>query len=77
MTGRGRGFCVLKMPQGPSTLAVDIAGQPGRPVGGTPASWARVARLRNDARRIEVILAAIRNRIAAIEPRRTPTGSGV
>ena len=77
MTGRGRGFCVLKVPQEPIAPAAGIAGQMGWPVGGTSASWAELSRLRSDARRIEAILTTIRSRIAVIEACPTPTSSGV
>jgi len=77
MTGRGSGFCVLKVPQEPNAPAAGTAGQTGRPVGGTSASWAELARLRSEAKRIEAILTAIRSRIEALETCRTPTGSGV
>jgi hypothetical protein len=67
MTGRGRGFCVLEVPNEPSAPLTGIAGQAGRPVGRTSASWQELARLRSEARRIEAILIAIRSRIAAFE----------
>ena len=76
MTGRGRGFCVLQVPQEPGAPLTSIAGQAGRPIGGTSVSWTELARLRSEARRIEAILIAIRSRIAALEACRTPTGSG-
>jgi hypothetical protein len=76
MTGRGRGFCVLKVPREPNAPVAGIIGRIGQPVGGTSALGTQLAQLQRDTRRIEAMLTAVRSRIVALEASRTPTGMG-
>ena len=78
MTGGGRGFCILKMPENPDEPATGIAGQTGRFVCRPAAPGAEKAYLRSQARRIEAALQVIRNRMEFLSAgRRRPAGGNV
>jgi len=67
MTGGGRGFCILRLPNRPGEPVVGAGGRMGRPVGRTPQGEDELAILRRQADRIEAILRAIRGRIERLE----------
>lgn len=67
MTGAGRGFCALKMPQRPDEPTRGFAGRTGWPFGLPPGPEAALAQLRSQATHIEELLRAIRCRIERLE----------
>ena len=75
MTGRGRGFCVLKLTTRPGAPVTGLAGWRGWPVGPPPEGEADLGQLRTQARRIEAVLRAIRGRLERLETSRR-RGSG-
>ena len=81
MTGRGRGFCVLKLPTEPGEAVTGIAGRSGRPVGWpvgqAMGAEAELARLRSQAGRIEAMLRAVRSRIELLAAHRPARSIGV
>ena len=76
MTGRSRGFCVLKLPSGPGKPVIGSAGWPGRPVARPLEGETDLAQLRSHARHIEAILAGIRSRIQRLEAGRRQEAAG-
>lgn len=78
MTGRARGYCMLKVPKAPEEPMVGIAGIEGRPVtveSCSPGERA-LAHLRQQAAYIENALNFIRNRICHLEAVRVLGKSG-
>jgi len=72
MTGRGRGFCVLKLPNGPGEPIAGLAGRVGRPLGQPLGPEKESAHLRRQAEQIEAVLRMIRTRIRLLEADRRP-----
>jgi hypothetical protein len=67
MTGGGRGFCALKMPQRPDEPIRGFAGRTGWPFALPPGPEAALAQLRSQATQIEKLLRAVRGRIERLE----------
>jgi len=67
MSGRGRGLCILKLPDRPDESAEGLAGRIGWPVSPPQASRMELARLRQQARHLETILRALRTRINQLD----------
>ena len=76
MTGRGRGFCVLKLPSGPGKPVIGSAGWPGWPVARPLEGRTDLAQLRSHARHIEAVLTGIRSRIQRLEAGRRQEAVG-
>ena len=76
MTGRGRGFCVLRLPRGPGKPIIGSAGWPGRPVAWPLEGQTDLAQLRSHARHIEAVLTGIRSRIERLEAKRRQEAVG-
>ena len=70
MTGGGRGFCVLKLPNRPEEPIAGLAGWTGWPISRPFDGEAELAHLRSQALRIEGILRVIRSRIERLKPSR-------
>ena len=67
MTSRGRGFCFLKMPQGPDEPIRGFAGRMGWPLGLPLGPEAALAQLRSQAAQFEDVFRAIHGRIDRLE----------
>ena len=68
MSGRGRGFCVLRFPSGPGETVVGYAGRAGWPVARLPQGLhADLAALRHEARQLETALNDFRRRIGFLQ----------
>lgn len=76
MTGRGRGFCVLRLPSNPDQPLLGVVGRTGRPVARPLGNEAELAHLRSQARQIETVLGVIRALLKRLEtsPRRATVG---
>lgn len=78
MTGDGRGFCVVRLPDGGDPTQVGIAGlscnaasEPGF------TSRAQLAFLKAQSRRVEMLLELIRDRIRTLERAGARTGGSI
>lgn len=67
MTGGGRGFCVVKIPQSPDEPAAALIGRVGVPIGAPYPLRVELARLRSQVGHIEEMLVAIHCRIEMLE----------
>ena len=68
MSGRGRGFCALKLPASPTENAAGYAGRSGWPVVIQARELSvELAALRLQAQRVEEALDAFRRRIRLLE----------
>ena len=76
MTGRGRGFCVLKLPSGAGNPVIGSAGWPGWAVARPLEGETDLAQLRSHARHIEAVLTGIRSRIERLEAKRRQEAVG-
>ena len=68
MTGRGRGYCVLRLPRSPDEPVEGFVGAAGRPVcypDGT--RQAEAVSLRRRVAELERMIRAVRDRIAGLE----------
>ena len=77
MTGRGSGFCVVKLPNGPEEPITGLAGRACQPVGRTPGEDAELVHLRRQAWQIETVLGVIRRRIERLQAGRRREALGV
>ena len=77
MTGGGRGFCVLKLPDRPGETPLGTAGQAGWPVGQVVAGDRELVSLRKQAHQIEVALRMVRDRIRYLAAARPQGPVGV
>jgi len=77
MTGGGRGFCVLKLPDKPDEPVVESAGRAGWSVGRESAGNAELAQLRRQAARIEATLRVISRRIEFLQSNQKQAAVGV
>jgi len=76
MTGRGRGFCVLKLPPEPDGAVIGSAGRAGWPVGRPLDRQAELEQLRHQARRIEAGLRTIHAGIERLQAGRSQSRVG-
>jgi hypothetical protein len=77
MTGQGRGYCLLKLPQKPNEPITGFAGRSGVPVRvEARRRQAEVKRLRAEARRVETAIRRIRKRLAELGALPQRPGSG-
>ena len=67
MTGRGLGFCVLRLPEEPGGPVTGLAGRRVHPLRLPGDENAELRRLRLQAGRIELALGFLRGRIAVVE----------
>ena len=77
MTGRGRGFCVLKSPDNPQEALTGLTGQANWLVSQRLGDDVQLAQLRSQARQIEGILQAINRRIEYLQTTRQRESLGV
>ena len=77
LTGGGRGFCVLRLPNRPGEPSTGFAGRAGCPVSQPFDGEAELAHLRSQALQIKGILRHIRGRIERLEAGRRQTTVGV
>lgn len=77
MTGRGRGFCVVKLPSGAQEPVRGVAGlakRPGRLPDEGPEG--ELARLRGEIQQLEIVLQDLRRRIGELEKKTVQTAGG-
>ena len=67
MTGRGQGFCVLKVPAGVAVPVAGLTGRAGRPFGLRTDPSQELALLRRQAEHIEGVLRVIHRRIGRLQ----------
>ena len=63
MTGRGRGFCILRVPDEPDQPLNGFVGRAGWPMPSPAATPFELANLRAEARHLEAVLRTVRSRL--------------
>ncbi|MFP4106161.1 MAG: DUF5320 domain-containing protein [Phycisphaerae bacterium] len=69
LTGRGRGFCVMKLPNQDHPTATGIAGAGGEPFGRQTGNPGTLQQLHTDADRLDVLLRSFRRSLDRLSPR--------
>ena len=77
MTGGGRGFCVLRLPNRPGEPLVGAVGRAGWPVGRIHRGEDELVHLRRRAEWVEAILSTIHGRIECLQAARRQEPLGV